>query len=470
MVAILRPKKFLLLLMIPFVALLGVLLNIMIFKGSYYTNMAVNQRVYEMEPGRNVICDKNMIPFTKESPRYDETSLATHLVGYASADGKGVTGVEKAFDKYLLKDNGANLVLKDGSGKKIPNFKVNDKGEKEQYLKLTLDYHIQKIAENVLDSHKMPGAVVVMDVETFDVCAMVSRPQFDRNQVEKYTEYGDTELVNRAISPYNAGSIFKIVTASALIEEGLEDRANLFLCSGGQMLDGLFFTCHKKEGHGVLSLHDALVQSCNCAFYDAGTVLGSEKICEYGKKFGIGEIVLKDGLNDNCGNMPMYLSSSKAESANLAIGQGEIMITPLQAAKIACIIASGGVSREVNVADCVITENGKIKRNLRKFGKNRVISEETAKKVGAMMFDTVNFGTGTNAKSHKVSIAGKTGSAETGWQTEEGYMVQGWFVGFFPYENPKYSIAVMCENGRQGNKTCAPIFKEIAEKKCEIKK
>ena len=470
MVNILRPKKFIFLLIVPFVLLLCVLINIMVFKGSHYTFMAANQRVFETEQHRNVICDKNMIPFTKENPRYDENSLASHLVGYVNADGEGVSGIEKAFNDCLLKGSGKNLVLKDGSGKNIPNFKANGQGEENKYLKLTLDYHIQKTVENVLDSHKISGAVVVMEVDSFDVCAMASRPQFNRNEIQKHTIYGDTELINRAVSPYNAGSIFKIVTASAFIEEGMENSGAPFFCSGGKSLDGIFFTCHKKEGHGILNLNDALAHSCNCAFYNMGTLLGSEKICEYGEKFGIGKSVLKHSLNDNGGNIPKYLSHSNSESANLAIGQGEIMITPLQGAKIACIIASGGISREVNVADCIVNEKGETEETLRKQSEQRVISEETAKKVGKMMFDAVNFGTGTNAKSEKVSIAGKTGSAETGWQTEDGYMVQGWFVGFFPYENPKYAIAVMCENGRQGNKTCAPIFKEIAEEIYTIKK
>ena len=135
-----------------------------------------------------------------------------------------------------------------------------------------------------------------------------------------------------------------------------------------------------------------------------------------------------------------------------------------------CIIANGGGVKSVNIADSLCRQDGEKISDLRQYSAKRIVSAETAERIGAMMLKATEEGTGTNAKSEIVSIAGKTGSAETGWQTENGYMVQGWFVGFFPYENPRYALAVMTENGRQGNISCAPVFKEIAEKIIAIKK
>lgn len=450
--------------------LVCILFNIMILNGSKYANMAANQRLGSSEHGRHIICDKNMIPFTSGTSSY-ENPHASHIIGYTDRDGRGMCGIEKAFNDELTLNTPVKATLKDGSGKSIPIFKTNkEESKKEQYVKLTLDYHIQKITENVLDSHKITGAAVVLAVNSFDVLAMASRPQFDRNNVEIYTEFGDTELINRALSPYNAGSIFKIITTAAALEEGVLSEGSPFFCGGAMVFDDILFPCHKTGGHGNLSLKDAFSLSCNCAFYNTGNILGSEKICEYGEKFGIGKYVLSNIFEENSGNIPKQLSHSKSEASNLAIGQGEIMITPLQAAKIACIIASGGISKEVNIADSIVGEDGNTIKHLRKEKTERIISAENAGKIGEMMLSAVESGTGSNAKSQEISIAGKTGSAETGWQTDGGFMVQGWFIGFFPYENPKYAIAVMAEDGKQGNKSCAPIFKEIAEKISDIKK
>ena len=450
--------------------LICILFNIMILNGNKYANMAANQRINFKEQGRHTICDKNMIPFTSGTPRY-KVSYASHIIGYTDKDGVGICGMEKLFNDELTQNTPVKATLKDGSGKSIPIFKTNESGnEKEQYVKLTLDYHIQKITENVLNNHKIKGAAVVMDVNSFDILSIASRPQFDRNNVEIYTKYGDTELLNRALSPYNAGSIFKIITTAAALEDGTINENSKFFCGGSMIFDNILFPCHKTEGHGYITLKDAMSLSCNCAFYNIANLLGSEKICEYGEKFGIGKCVLANVFEENNGNIPKELSHSKSEASNLAIGQGEIMITPIQAAKIACIIAAGGISKEVNIADSIVGKDGSIIKNLRKENEERIISAENAGKIGEMMLSAVESGTGFNAKSDKVSIAGKTGSAETGWQKDDGFMVQGWFIGFFPYENPRYAIAVMAEDGRQGNKACAPIFKEIAEQITDIKK
>jgi len=418
-----------------------------------------------------------MIPFTADSGengnghRYRTPSYASHVIGYTNSDGTGASGIEKALEDEINGGGAADYYLLDAAGNAIPNFKTSTLYDKDgKFVKLTLDYHIQKITENVLDASGIIGAAVVLDVESFDVLAMASRPDFSRDSVSRYISSGGTELLNRATSPYNAGSIFKIITAAAAMEEEIADTNFTMQCKGTMKIDGIDFVCHKKEGHGLLTFEQAFSKSCNCAFYEMGISLGSAKICEYAKKFGIGENVLSACLSENGGNIPEYLSYTGSESANLSIGQGEIMITPLQAAKTVCVIASGGMSKQVNIVDSVIFADGEKIKDYRKISGQRVISRETAAKIADMMMKTTTEGTGSNALSEKVQIAGKTGSAETGWQTDDGYMVQGWFVGFFPFDEPKYALAVMTENGRQGNISCAPVFKEIAEKITEIKK
>lgn len=450
--------------------------NISLFKGSKYSYLAAQQRLPGVSgaTNRGIIADRNMIPFTETETgaqnRYRENTVANHVIGYTNADGVGVSGIEKTMDSELAECGGAQAVLLDATGNEIPNFKTGSAYlDGQKTVKLTLDYHIQKITENVLDKFGITGGAVVMDVESFDVLAMASRPDFSQRQIGRYVASGGTELLNRCVSPYNAGSIFKIITAAAALEEGVMMPDAVHYCGGVERIEGMDFYCHKKDGHGHLTFEDAFSKSCNCVFYNTGKLLGSKKICEYAEKFGMGKDVLSGQLSESDGNLPKYISSSGQESANLSIGQGEIMITPLQAAKAVSIIAAKGVSKAVNIADSVVDSKGETIKDLREYNTERVISEDTASKIGVMMMKATTDGTGSNAKSEKVSIAGKTGSAETGWQTEDGYMVQGWFAGFFPYENPRYVLAVMTENGRGGNISCAPVFKEIAERIIEIR-
>lgn len=469
MIAIKREKHFVAIFAFILILLTGIILNISFFKNDQYTHMAANQRT-QNNVSRGYITDRNMIPLTGKEERYRSISLARHVIGYTDSDGNGVSGIEKSFNSEIVKAaSDQHTSLKDAEGNDIPNFRSTEDTFKENYVKLTLDYHIQKITENVLDSFGTTSAAVVLDVESFDVLAMASRPNFEQNNIGSYISYGDTELLNRATSEYNAGSIFKIITSAAAIEEGYISDDTTFHCDGGEYIDEIFFPCHKPDGHGSLNLDEAFSKSCNCAFYEIGIGLGSETICRYSNIFGLGKQLLGGYITENQGNIPKYLSYSESESANLSIGQGEIMITPLQAAKVACIIAADGMSKDINLVEGIAVANGNMIKSIRKKGTERVISKITAEKIASMMLNVTEVGTGKNAKSQLVTIAGKTGSAETGWQTEDGYMVQGWFIGYFPYENPKYAMAVMTENGRQGNISCAPIFKEIAERIMELR-
>lgn len=465
-----RPKKFLMIFLIPMLLLMYVILNITFLKGNQYANMAAEQRTGKSDSQRGCITDRNMIPFTGFSNRYSERSLAPHIIGYTDSSGTGISGIEKAMEDALAAPLESDVILKDATGNDISAFKANGVQTKDMnYVKLTLDYHIQKIAENVLDDAGIIGAVVVLDVETFDILAMASRPDFNQNSVEDYISSDGTELLNRATSPYNAGSIFKIVTAAAALEEGISDADTIHLCNGNMIVDTVIFPCHHLQGHGFLNTEEAFALSCNCTFYNLGINLGSDTLCRYADKFGMGKQVIDGYIPESEGNIPDDPVLSASEAANLSIGQGEIMITPLQAARLAAIIASGGMAKDVNLIEGIADISGNMIKHMRRTSSERVISKNTAEKIGDMMLKVTESGTGTNAKSDYISIAGKTGSAETGWQTENDYMVQGWFVGYFPYDNPKYALAVMTENGRQGNASCGPVFKEIAERIVEMR-
>lgn len=205
-----RPKKFLILFIIPLIYLMCVILNITVLKGDRYTDMAASQRTLETDFKRNVITDRNMIPLTGEEIRYTDDSLARHVIGYIDAFGEGISGIEKEFnDELSATEKKAHAKLKDAKGNEIPNFKTDDfETQTKKYVKLTLDYNIQNIAENVLDENYATGAVIVLCTDNFDVLAMASRPNFDQNDIAKHISSGETALINRAQTPYRANEIY----------------------------------------------------------------------------------------------------------------------------------------------------------------------------------------------------------------------------------------------------------------------
>ena len=188
-------------------------------------------------------------------------------------------------------------------------------------------------------------------------------------------------------------------------------------------------------------------------------------IIDEAKKFSLGDTLLNCDLDESPGYLPSGREFSLRDAANTGIGQGEILITPLQAANMACIIASGGTAKNINIADSIVRTDGAQIKNLRsggEKGEKTVINRRTAYAIGKMMREAVLEGTAQAAQNGVVAIAGKTGTAETGWNRDGTPMVHGWFCGFFPYDNPRYAMAVFAEDGKSGSAACIPAFRHIA--------
>jgi len=402
------------------------------------------------------------LEFQKEKRSPD---IAKHLIGYTSPDGEGKSGLERIFNKELKSKEKLKLsYLADAMGRPYGDVKVLAKKAKSQIeLRLTLDKEIQKNAEDVMDKYIKKGALVLLDAENFDVLAMVSRPSFDEKKLLSYEESSDGELLNRALISYNAGSVFKIITAAAALEKNKDYVSRYFDCRGSYDLgDGHIFGCNEKSGHGSLYFTDAFAKSCNCSFYVTGLETGGEDIIQMARKFGIGGKLLNVNLEEALGNLPQRSFYSKPEILNISIGQGEVLVTPLECAVMAATVANGGVRKKVNIIDGIKSE--KNFKRLSKKGEERVISEETARYISDMMRTCVTTGTGILAKDSKAQISGKTGSAESGWIKDGKPMVHGWFCGFFPSDKPKYAMAILSEGGESGSKSCVAPFVEMAEK------
>lgn len=424
------------------------------------------------EKKKDLIMDLNIygVSSINSLRRYDGNSVAKHILGYLNRiDQVGEAGIEKFYEDVLKHDRENTVgVITDARNNLVQGMGyrifTHDGNYKKLSVKLTLDYHIQRIAEDVMDRNNITGAVVIEDVYSGDIVAMVSKPDFEQDYVERYLHSDRNELFNRAVASYNLGSIFKIIDAALIFESG-EQPEKEFFCSGSIKVGGKEFRCtsYEKGGHGIINLTQAFAESCNPYFINEGLKIGYRNLIRKAASFGIGSItgVKEQGIAESAGNLPNIDSYySSGDIANISIGQGDIMATPLQVANLAATVANGGIKNRVNIVDSIIDDDGNKVRDLRVKEGKRIISKDVAEKIKQLMEEVTNTGTGTRANLDQYGGAGgKTGSAETG---SKG-VVHAWFAGYFPRRSPKYSIAVFAENGQYGGQVAAPIFAEIAE-------
>ena len=474
-------------------------LELGITKHDDYTQAVLAQQktTRTVAPIRGTIYDRNLIPLTDRSDELlhiaDDASVAkgkgrawlsvsarhkagdilAHVTGYTANDGSGLSGIEKKYDNVLKGTDFCTATYNaDAAGRPLKDGQLSldeNESEKPNGIRLTIDYHIQKCVEDVMDSYIPQGAAVVLDTQSFDVLAMASRPSYDASAVSNSLQSDDGELLNRALCAYNAGSVFKIVTAAAALEGNSAYAQRLFDCKGSFTADSHTFLCHKADGHGVEDFSHSFANSCNCAFYDTALFVGGKKLTDTALKLGLGHKVLGWDSEESSGLIPRKTIFPTLESINLGIGQGDILITPLQCALMAATVATGGVRKSVNIADSVTDSLGNTLYSIRKDDSIKAMSPSTASAIASMMRLSVTNGTAKPAALSGVPIAGKTGSAETGWRSNDGTLkVHGWFCGFFPCESPRYALAVFCEDGKSGAESCIEPFVKICEKITQI--
>ena len=460
--------------------LCGRLFYIGVIDGGRLAEMALAQRTekIEIKSPRGIIYDRNMLKLAdsemkvivKDGKLYytdkRTNGMLNHVIGYISGDGSGC-GIEGAFDYVLTSPKSSSVsYLKDINNNMKSDYAV-DVDKNYGGVCLTIDYHIQKITEEVMDKHSMKGAAIVVDCASGEIVAMASRPDFDRHRLEDYLDGTDGELVNKAIVQYNPGSVFKIVVAAAALESAVGEDLE-YDCAGKQNIGGIDFVCHKEDGHGRINLQEAFAQSCNCVFYQVGMNMGVNQIHRYATAFGIGKEVLNiNGIAEEKGFVPQT-EDSVGEIANVSIGQGQVMVTPLQMADIVCTLCNGGVRKQLTLIKGIVDNCGKCVE-VGNADVGRVVSSTTARRLMDMMRQGVEKGTGRGAHIDGFGAGGKTGSAETGWEKDGELMQQGWFAGFFPKDNPRYVCIVIAENGKRGSDSACPVFREIGSRICQLK-
>lgn len=403
----------------------------------------------------------------RSAVRNGRDQLATHIIGYTS-DGVGVCGIEKAYDDFLrgnCSNNSVTLHI-DAVGEVLNGLGSQTEHSEELQCGVvtTLDKNIQQICENAADENGLSmGAIVVMDPRTGEIKASVSRPDFDPSNVAAYMDDPDSPFVNRALSAYSVGSIFKLVTAAAALEQGISPEYS-YICTGSVNVNGQIFNCHKWGGHGEIDMETAMVKSCNTYFIALSEYLDKEDYIKTAQTLGFGEeIPICGDIASASGTLQTVRDIEvPAERANMSFGQGKLTATPMQICRMTSAIANGGVMNQPSLINGIRAEDGTVEYSDVTAGK-RVLSYETVKKLKNFMYYTVR---ADNSMSNPESTlaAGKTSTAQTGRFGEDGSEVLNcWFTGYFPTYNPRYAVTVMSEGGVSGNVTCGPIFKQIAD-------
>ena len=421
---------------------------------------------------------------------YPYSNLASQIIGFCGSDNQGLDGIEAKYEEELKGEQGAIQKHTDAKGGEIgeegenyvPAIDGND-------LVLTIDLTIQSIVEKYLEEACIDnvctdgGSVIVMNPQNGDILAMANYPNYNLNEpYEPYTEelkatwdsleqaekttYLQAVWRNKAIADtYEPGSVFKLITASAALEEGITDTDNEgeFSCTGGIEVAGVRIKCWRYyRPHGSESLRQGLMNSCNPVFIGLGQKIGVTKYYEYLEKFKLLQTTGID-LPGEAGSI--FLAKEKAgpvELATISFGQ-RFEITPIQLATAVSSIANGGTSIKPRVVKQIINSETKEVTDIPVEKGDMVISKETSEKVLSMMESVVSEGTGKNAKVAGYRIGGKTGTSEDGVNTNK-YVTS--FCGVAPIDDPQVVVLVTLynptgEGGHQGGGVAAPVGGQI---------
>ncbi len=420
-----------------------------------------------------VVLDKpisptNGVELFRVSKRYGSYTLSPHLLGYLDGDGlHGVTGIELAFDDYLNEHGGkATVTYKvDAAGRPLQGERTvisNTLDEAQAGVALTLDSDIQRITEAALKEHVSQGAAVVMDPYTGAILSMASLPDFQPYNVADKLERTDSPLLNRALCNYNLGSVFKIVSTATALEQRIP-LTTMFSCQGGYTIGTLTLHCHNRLGHGTLDMMDAFAESCNPYFMQLMLQAGGSSLYRMSTLFGFDRaIILAEGFKTARAVLPSEEELfSPAAVANLSFGQGSLLATPVHVAQMVAAVVNGGKIQRPNILKGYVDKEGNLTEQALSPAQT-AFSEQTAATLRDMMINVVENGTGNTARPDNGGAGGKTGTAETGMLNEAGKsVVQSWFAGFYPAENPRYAVAVLAEDsGGTGGKS-SPVFRDI---------
>lgn len=411
------------------------------------------------------------IEFLKEPKRfYPNGSLASHLVGYAGMDNKGLEGLELFYDEYLKGSPGYRATLRDAKRRAIASFEYEYYPSIDGFdLALTIDEVIQHIAEREIDramkdAHPKGACIIVMDPKTGDILALSNRPTYDLNS------FGEIPLDrkrNRVVTDmFEPGSTFKIVTAAAALEKkvvGLNDR---FFCENGEYrIAGHILHDHKP--HGWLTFRQVIEKSSNIGTVKVAQILGPSELYRFVKAFGFGQLTEVDLPGEVPGFIRPPSLWSKLSISAIPMGQ-EVTVTPIQLACAISAIANGGELVKPRVVTSIQDKKGQIIKSFEPTVIKRVISAETAAIMRDILSGVVSDGTGKLAEVEGYKVAGKTGTSQkiepNGTYSHSKFIAS--FIGFAPVDDPRIAVVVMLDEPKPfyyGGVVAAPVFKRVAQ-------
>jgi penicillin-binding protein 2 len=430
----------------------------------------------------------SVIVQTNSSRYYPFGSLACHVLGYISEidrwrlteledygyktkDLVGFGGVEERYDYYLRQEDGGLSVEVDHQGRFIRTLGYKP-GEQGRDLQLTLDRRIQRIVEDSFDGK---GGVIVMDASTGAVVAMASKPSFfpsvfikkQRATMAELFSSSSAPMVNRAISAsYPPGSVFKLLVACAGLETGKINSRTEFGCPGFLMIGRRQFKCW--DTHGTQDLLNAIAHSCDVFFYHTGLNTGPQAIHDYAVKFGFAKPTGIELPYEATGFIPnplwrrfsQFRQWYDGDTANMAIGQGELLVSPLQICRMVAVFANGGKLVTPYLIKAI--DNAEVwRQHMRITDLHLKLPVVQAVRKG--MRKAVESGTCSALVSLPVSVAGKTGTAQV---SGKEFDTHAWFAGFFPYDKPQYAICVFLEKGGHGS-SAVEVAKRVIEQMCQ---
>ena len=441
---------------------------------------------------------------------YPQSELAAPVIGFTTADGNGIYGIEAYYDDYLSGIDGRTISAKDSNGNELPyrySKTYDAKNGDDVYLTIDMkiQYYLEQHLQEMVEEHKVKnkGCAILMNAKTGEIYGMAQYPNFDLNNPYKIDEAKEAEIKaqkneakadsmlaaeresqwrNKNITEvYEPGSVFKVITSAAAFEENLIDTVkDKFYCSGSVKLEGHAdeIRCHDRSGHGTINYQTALTKSCNPAFMEIGRRLGIEKFTYYLEAFGFDQKTGIDLPAESSGIIKYADEMNHVDLAVFSFGQGET-VTPIEMITSYCAVINGGYLLQPYVVDKIVDENGNIVVQNERTVRRQVISEETSAKMRDALFHVVEDNNGGNVSIKGYKIGGKSGTAQRISVTspDEEITEQGEnselqeyaasYVCFTPADDPEIVLLVMADmpdktnNGYYGSVVAAPYAKDI---------
>lgn len=441
---------------------------------------------------------------------YPQSELAASVIGFTTADGNGIYGVEAYYDEYLSGIDGRTISAKDSNGNELPyryskTYDARNGDDVYLTIDMIIQYTLEQHLQEMVEEHKVKnrGCAILMNAKTGEIYGMAQYPNFDLNNPYKIDEAKEAEIKaqkneakadsmiaaeretqwrNKNITEvYEPGSVFKVITSAAAFEENLIDTVkDRFYCTGSVKLEGHAdeIRCHDRSGHGTINYQTALTKSCNPAFMEIGKRLGIEKFAYYLEAFGFDQ---KTGIDLPAESRGVIKYADEMDHVDLAVfsfGQGET-VTPIEMITSYCAAINGGYLLQPYVVDKIVDENGNIVLQNERTVRRQVISEETSAKMRDALFHVVEDNNGGNVSIKGYSIGGKSGTAQRISVTspDEEITEQGEnselqeyaasYVCFTPADDPEIILLVMADmpdkanNGYYGSVVAVPTARDI---------